>query len=56
MIRLGDGLDIVSKGEEETNSWVLALLTEWIVVSFMKLDNMRRDQFGGKDSEFNLMH
>lgn len=43
MIRLGDGLDLGDK--KKANFQVLALLTEQIVVPFMKLDSMRRDQF-----------
>lgn len=44
------------KRRKEADSQVLALLTEQIVVPFMKLDNMRRDKFSGKDGDYALMH
>lgn len=37
---------------KEADSQILALLTERIVVPFMKLYNMRRDQFGRKDGDY----
>ena len=33
-----------------------ALLTNWMIVPFMKLDNKERDQFEGKGGTFNLRH
>lgn len=41
---------------KEADSWFLTLLTEWIVVPFMKLDNKRKDKFGRTDSDFSLIH
>lgn len=49
MIRLGDGLDVGGRRNKAVMTpRFLALLTEWIVVPFMKLNNMGRGQLGGK--------
>ena len=58
MIKLGDGLDVGVRGRKEAvmTPRFLALLTEWMVVPFMKLDNKKKDRFGGKDDTFSLRH
>lgn len=49
MIRFGDGLDVGRRrSEARVTPRLLALLTEWIVVPFMKLNNMGRGQLGGE--------
>ena len=49
MIRLGDGLDVGGRRNKAVMTpRFLALLTEWIVVPFMKLNNMGRGQLGGE--------